>query len=104
VITPADDSVFERLTALFMVVLFWTAFGCLAAGVAFWLIDSRTPGPFLLVAGLMGLLTIPIVRLLNVIAASVRQRDWITLSATLAVMAILFALTLRDASSGASIR
>ena len=97
----ADESGLERVASLVMVVLFWAAFGCLAAGLALWLVDPvGRPGALLLVAGLMGLLTIPIVRLLGVVATSLRQRDWVTLWATLAVMAILFALTLRDASSG----
>lgn len=96
---PLDESVFERITALFMIVLFWTSFSCLAAGLAVWLSNpTHTSAALLLFAGLMGLLTIPIVRLVSVIAASLRARDWLTFWATIAVMAILFALTLRDAT------
>lgn len=97
--TPLDESRFERTTALVMVVLFWAAFSCLGAGLALWLADPVRPsGALLLFAGLMGLLTIPIVRLVSVIAGSLRQRDWLTFWATLAVMAILLALTVRDAA------
>jgi Protein of unknown function (DUF1634) len=96
---PVDESVFERITALFMILLFWTSFVCLAAGLAVWLGNPTHTSPAsLLFAGLMGLLTIPIVRLVAVIAASLRARDWLTLWATVAVMVILFALTLRDAA------
>ena len=96
-----DESIVERITALFMIVLFWAAFSCLAAGLAVWLANpTSSAAALLLFAGLMGLLALPIVRLLSVIAGSLRQQDWITLAATIAVMAILLALTLRDASSG----
>jgi hypothetical protein len=100
VTTPVEESGFERLTAVFMVAVFWMAFACLAGGLATWLaVPAHASGPLLLTAGLMGLLAIPLVRLLTVVAASLRQRDWITLWAAFAVMLILFALTLRDAAS-----
>jgi uncharacterized membrane protein len=100
VTTTAEESGFERITALFMIAVFWIAFACLAGGLAAWLAaPAHAAGPLLLTAGLLGLLTIPIVRLVTVVAVSLRQRDWITLWATIAVMLILFALTLRDASS-----
>jgi uncharacterized membrane protein len=52
----------------------------------------------LLDAGLAGLLSLPVLRLVAAIVSAARTRDWTTLAATLAVLVILFALTLRDAS------
>ena len=97
---PTDESRFERTTALFIVVLFWASFGCLAAGLGAWLLKpAHSSGALLLFAGLIGLLAIPIMRLVAVLAVSLRRRDWLTLWATLAVIAILFALTVRDAAT-----
>jgi hypothetical protein len=93
------DSAFERISSALLLVLFWTAFGCLAAGILLWLaVPGNQNGSLFLIAGLMGLLGMPVLRLVTIIAAAARQRDWLTLCATLAVMAILFALTLRDAA------
>jgi hypothetical protein len=41
----------------------------------------------------------PLLRLAAALIASIRERDWLTLAATLSVLMILFALTLRDAAS-----
>ena len=97
--TTAEDSGFERIATLFLIAVFWMAFACLAGGLVLWLaIPGGASGPLLLTTGLVGLMCIPVVRLFTVIASSLRRRDWITLWATVAVMIILFALTLRDAA------
>ena len=50
-------------------------------------------------AGLLGLLLLPLLRLAWTLATAIRQRDWLMFMATLAVLAILGALTLRDAAT-----
>ena len=50
-------------------------------------------------AGLLGLLLMPLLRLAWTLATAIRQRDWLMFVATLAVLAILGALTLRDAAT-----
>ena len=93
-------SALERVISGLLVLVFWTAVACLAAGVTLWLSPSgrTTVAPLILTAGLFGLLLLPVLRLTSVIAAAARHRDWLTLAAALAVVAILCALTLRDAA------
>jgi hypothetical protein len=94
-----NESAFERAASLLAFAAFWAAFAMLATGLVLWLaLATKTTGHTLLVAGLMGLLAMPIVKLTTIVAAAIRQRDGLTLAATLAVLAILFALTLRDAA------
>ena len=93
-----DDSSFERIVSAVMLVVFWTAFTCLAAGLGFWLgFPYSDMGSLFLAAGLLGLLVLPLLRLCAAVAAALRARDWITLGATLAVLGILATLTIRDA-------
>jgi hypothetical protein len=92
-------SAFERIVSVVMLGMFWAAFSCLAVGLTWWLvIPTATLGMNLLTVGLVGLLVMPLLRLVETIASAARTRDWMTVAATLAVLAILFALTLRDAS------
>ena len=82
-----------------MQALFLGAMACLAAGVVLWLVRPGSGlAASLLAIGLLGLLAMPILKLVAILVTSARERDWVTLAATLAVMAILFALTIRDAS------
>jgi len=93
-------SAVERILSVLALAVFWAAFLCLAAGLVGWLSFPAHPsGQVLLTAGLTGLLAMPILRLVTAIAEAARARDWILLGATLAVMAILCALTLRDAAT-----
>ncbi len=93
------ESAAERVVAVLMVALFWAAFGCLAAGLALWLLNGiATDAGNLLRFGLVGLLAMPILRLAAIFASAVRERDWVTLGATAAVVTILLALTIRDAT------
>jgi hypothetical protein len=94
------ESIAERALSTLMLVLFWIAFAGLMAGLILWLAaPAAAAGRHLLTAGLAGLIAMPILRLLGVTAAAVRTRDRVLLGATLAVIAILFALTLRDAAT-----
>ena len=93
------ESIPERALSTLMLAFFWIAFAGLTAGLILWLAaPAAAAGRHLLTAGLAGLIAMPILRLLAVTATAMRTRDHVLLSATLAVIAILFALTLRDAA------
>ena len=95
-----EESSFERIVAAVMLVAFWAAFTTLAAGLLLWLtFPASDAGPVCLSAGLLGLLTLPLLRLVWAMAAAIAQRDWLMLAATVTVLAILTALTLRDAAA-----
>ena len=97
--SAADESAVERVLSMLMLAAFWSAFLCLAAGLALWVRNHGSDaGALLLVGGLLGLLVMPLLRLVAALIASIRDRDWLTLTATLTVLVILFALTLRDAA------
>jgi uncharacterized membrane protein len=94
----SGDRTAERVLSRLMLGLFWAAFACLAAGLALWLshtADARAL--ILLTAGLMGLLAMPLLKLVAIMVSAAAARDRLTLGATIAVMVILGALTLRDA-------
>ena len=96
--TPVETS-FERIVSALMVVVFLIAFSALGAGLALWLATSATDtGAVAMAAGLLGLLLMPILRVVWAIATAVARRDWLMLAATVAVLVILMALTLRDAA------
>ena len=95
-----DESSFERILAAVMLVAFWAAFTTLAAGLLLWLaFPASDAGAVCLSAGLIGLLAMPLLRLVWAMATAIAQRDWLMLGATLTVLAILTALTLRDAAA-----
>ena len=98
--TAPQESAIERLAAASMLVVFWAAFASLAAGLLLWVMrhDSEW-GALLLTGGLLGLMVLPTLRLVAAIATASRERDWLTLWSTLAVLALLGALTLRDAAT-----
>jgi hypothetical protein len=97
---PADESGIERIIGIVMLFVFWVAFSSLAGGLLLWVaLPSSDAGPVWLNAGLLGLLLIPVLRLTSTLATALRRRDWLLLCATLAVLGILGALTLRDAWS-----
>ena len=97
--SPIEESAVERIGSVLTFAAFCAAFACLGAGLALGLaLPSDPTGSRLLVAGLLGLLGMPILKLVTIIAAAIRQRDWLTLGATVTVLAILFALTIRDAA------
>jgi hypothetical protein len=97
--TPAETS-FERIVSALMLVVFWTAFSALGAGLVLWLATSATDtGAIGMAAGLLGLLVMPILRVVWAMATALARRDWLMLGATLTVLAILIALTLRDAAT-----
>ena len=93
------ETSFERIVSALMVVVFWIAFSALGAGLALWLATSATDtGDVAMAAGLLGLLLMPILRVVWAMATAVARRDWLMLGATVAVLVILIALTLRDAA------
>lgn len=93
------ESFLERVLSTVTLAVFWAAFSALAAGL---MLSVARPGDdlgaVLLDAGLLALLAMPILRLLTAAVVAARGRDWLTMGATLAVLGILFALTLRDAA------
>ena len=95
---PLDESSFERIIEALMLIVFWIAFTTLGVGLVLWLaFPASDTGMTSLAAGLLGLLLMPLLRLVWALAAAIKQRDWLMLGATLIVMGILLALTLRDA-------
>jgi hypothetical protein len=78
--------------------VFWAAFACIAAGLAAWLSHAADDTAMLvLTIGLVGLFAMPLLKLVSILVEAAAARDGLTLAATLMVMAILGALTLRDA-------
>lgn len=96
--SPAESR-FERILASLILAATWAASGLLLTGLILWLIDRDGAGHALIVAGLWAFLGTPVLKLGAVSAAAAREGDRLTLAAAAAVMAILFALTLRDAAS-----
>jgi hypothetical protein len=98
-VTPPLESSFERIVSALMLVVFWAAFSALGAGLILWLaVPATDAGALAMAAGLLGLLLIPILRVVWAMATALARRDWLMLGATLTVLAILIALTLRDAA------
>jgi len=98
--SSADESSFERVTGGVMQVAFWMSFALLAEGLTLWIArPASDSGALSLSAGLLGLLLIPLLRLVWTLATAIRQRDWLLFMATLAVLGILGALTLRHAAT-----
>jgi len=62
-------------------------------------VPASDAGALCLSGGLLGLLLMPLLRLASTLATAIRRRDWLLCMATLAVLAILGALTLRHAAS-----
>jgi len=98
--TGARETSFERIVSAVMLVVFWSAFSALAAGLILWVTTPATDaGALAMAAGLLGLLLMPMLRVVWALARALAQRDWLMLGATLTVLAILIALTLRDSVS-----
>jgi hypothetical protein len=100
--TGAGETSFERIVSAVMLVVFWSAFSALAAGLTLWVATpapATDAGAFAMAAGLLGLLLMPMLRVVWALARALAQRDWLMLGATLTVLAILIALTLRDAAT-----
>jgi len=98
--SPAGgQSAAERVIEALTLAVFSSAFAALAAGLLVWFFNHRSDAAaMLLVCGLLGLLVLPLLRLTSALVVSVRERDWLTFGSTLAVLAILLALTFRDAA------
>ena len=95
---PAESS-FERIVSTLMLVVFWASFTALGAGLVLWLaVPSSDAGSLAMAGGLLGLLLMPMLRVVWALATALARRDWLMLAATLTVLAILIALTLRDAA------
>jgi Protein of unknown function (DUF1634) len=95
----AAETSFERIVSTLLLVVFWIAFSALGGGLILWLATPATDtGAVAMTAGLLGLLLIPILRVVWAMATALARRDWLMLGATLTVLAILIALTLRDAA------
>lgn len=95
----ASETSFERIASALLLVAFWTAFSALGAGLILWFATPAIDtGAIAMTAGLLGLLLIPMLRVVWAMATALARRDWLMLGATLAVLAILLALTLRDAA------
>ena len=96
---PAGETSFERIVSALMLVVFWSAFSALAAGLILWLSTPETDtGALAMAAGLLGLLLLPLLRVVWALATAVAERDRLMLGATVTVLVILIALTLRDAA------
>lgn len=94
-----DESSVERIIGGVMLAVFWLSFATLGIGLILWIvIPSSDAGMLWLSTGLLGLLLNPALRLAWTLASAIRHRDWLLLLATLVVIAILSALTLRDAA------
>ena len=92
------ESVAERALGVVILFVFWTAFASLASGLALFVaVPGEPTGELLLRSGLLGLLLMPILRVLTIVATAARQKDRMTVAATLTVLGILLALTIRDA-------
>ncbi len=98
--TGARETSFERIVSAVMLVVFWSAFSALGAGLILWVATPATDaGALAMAAGLLGLLLMPMLRVVWALATALAERDWLMLGATLTVLAILIALTLRDAAT-----
>ena len=92
------ERVAEHIVGAVMLIVFWVAFACLGSGLVLWARNHASDtAALLLTAGLISLMLLPMLRLIEAVAASRRERDWLTLGSTVAVLVILCALTLRDA-------
>lgn len=96
---PADSS-FQRIVSALMVAVFWASYAALAGGLVLWLAAPATDaGSIAMAGGLLGLLLLPMLRVVWALATALATRDWLMLAATVTVLAILIALTLRDAAT-----
>lgn len=98
--TRPTDSSFQRIVSALMLVVFWASFAALGAGLVLWVAAPATDaGALAMAGGLLGLLLMPMLRVVWALATALASRDWLMLAATLTVLAILIALTLRDAAT-----
>ena len=90
----------ERALDAALLTAFRLALVCMVAGLT-WTLSAPADvrGAYVLTAGLLALMATPALRLLSILAAATRDRDWVTFGATVAVIVILVALTLRDAAA-----
>lgn len=99
-VSAAPDSSFERIMSAVMLAVFWTSFAALAGGLILWLtLPAGDAGLLTLAGGLLGLILMPLLRVIATLATAAARRDWLMLTATMMVLAILIALTLRDAAT-----
>ena len=99
--TRPTESSFQRIVSALMLVVFWASFTALGVGLVLWLAAPATDaGSLAMAGGLLGLLLMPMLRVVWALATALGSRDWLMLAATLTVLAILIALTLRDAAMG----
>ena len=98
--TRPTESSFQRIVSALMLVVFWASFTALGVGLVLWLAAPATDaGSLAMAGGLLGLLLMPMLRVVWALATALGSRDWLMLAATLTVLAILMALTLRDAAT-----
>ena len=96
---PAESS-FQRIVSALMLLVFWASFTALGAGLVLWVeAPSADAGSIAMAGGLLGLLLMPMLRVVWALATALASRDWLMLAATVTVLAILIALTLRDATT-----
>jgi len=99
-VNAVSDSSFERIMSAVMLAVFWISFTALAGGLILWLtLAARDAGLLTLAGGLLGLILMPLLRVIATLATAAARRDWLMLAATMMVLAILIALTLRDAAT-----
>ena len=98
--TRPTESSFQRIVSALMLVVFWASFSALGVGLVLWLAAPATDaGSLAMAGGLLGLLLMPMLRVVWALATALAGRDGLMLAATLTVLAILIALTLRDAAT-----
>jgi hypothetical protein len=86
---------FERLLSRLMLAGVWSASLFLAVGLVTWLSDPAAGAAgTLLRYGLLVLMATPMLRVALSVVEAARQRDWFSLAATFAVLAILLTGTL----------
>lgn len=99
-VNAVSDSSFERIMSAVMLAVFWISFTALAGGLILWLtLAARDAGLLTLAGGLLGLILMPLLRVIATLATAAARRDWLMLAATMMVLGILIALTLRDAAT-----
>ena len=83
---PAESS-FQRIVSTLMLVVFWASFTALGAGLVLWLAaPASDAGSLAMASGLLGLLLMPMLRVVWALATALATRDWLMLAATVALL------------------
>src|SRR4029079_10571694 len=73
---PAESS-FQRIVSTLMLVVFWASFTALGAGLVLWLAaPASDAGSLAMASWLLGLLLMPMLRVVWALATALATRDW----------------------------